>query len=479
MADVQPIRPEIEVPIEAYEVDEVLPNEQNFTDVGYGRRFVGLHGGSIHWDVQSECWMRWTGNLWIPDIEGWAVEQMKEIARLLMERAHDAPSAQQPILAKAALRLEARGAISAALEMARSEPGVPIHADAYDADPWLLACPTCTVDLRTGEKRGSRREDLCSLACTIDPAPMATPFYDAFIEKVSNFDAEWRRNFHKIMGYCLTGQTSERCLFLFHGPLGSNGKSTVVGLLHRILGGYAARIPTETIVERKGQSGRGGNEASPDLMLLRGRRLCYASESKKGQRWNLALLKDITGGDSITARELHERFTTFRPRCKLILQTNNKPTVESMDEATWKRLYLVPFDYQFKAEEQMPDYEVQRRLEPELPGILARWIAHTPIWRETGLGMTQRSREAVAEYRTESDVIGSYLEDRCCVAEGKSILNGELYKDYQEWAKEQGLGQWSHRSFSMELKGHGFAQVQTAQARYWTGLCLKSRPYAY
>jgi putative DNA primase/helicase len=476
MADVQPIRPEIEVPIEAYEQDECLPQEENFTDVGYGRRFVALHRGSVRWEIQGQRWLRWTGASWQPDEQGWATEQMKEIARLLMERSYDAPQGQQAVLQKAALRLEARGAISAALEMARSEPGVPLDRNDLDADPWLLACPNITIDLRTGQPRPPRREDLCSFTCSINPnATVQTPFYDTFIAKISAQDPQWVKILHKIIGYCLTGLTSERCLFLFYGPKGRNGKSTLLRLITRILGQYAARIPTETIVEKKGQHAARGADASPDLMLLRGRRLVFASETKRDQRWNVGLIKDITGGDAITARGLHESFTEFRPKCKLVLQSNMRPLVDSMDEATWSRLRLLPFDYQFTSEELLPDIEVDRLLWAEAPGILARWAAGTQAWMEDGLGNSERTRCTLDEYREENDILGRYLEDRVARDEFGWVQSSTLYTDYKKWAQDEGHNPWSSSSFHREMKQRGFCDRRQPGSglRGWQGIALR------
>ena len=50
------------------------------------------------------------------------------------------------------------------LEMARSEPGIPILPKEMDRDPWLLNCANGTLELRTGQLREHRREDLVAVA---------------------------------------------------------------------------------------------------------------------------------------------------------------------------------------------------------------------------------------------------------------------------------------------------------------------------
>jgi putative DNA primase/helicase len=72
--------------------------------------------------------------------------------------AVDDDRARKAIVAHA-LRSESRTRIEAMIELAKSEPGVPILPDALDADPWVFNVRNGTINLKTGELREHRRTD--------------------------------------------------------------------------------------------------------------------------------------------------------------------------------------------------------------------------------------------------------------------------------------------------------------------------------
>jgi putative DNA primase/helicase len=123
----------------------------------------------------------------------------------------------------------------------------------------------------------------------------------------------------------MTGRVDEQCLFACHGT-GANGKSTLLAILHYILGDYAVNLPF-TALELNGRS-----SISNDVAMLAGRRFATAIETGESVKLNEARIKAITGGDPITARRLYHENVTFNPTHKLWLAFNHKPCIADESE---------------------------------------------------------------------------------------------------------------------------------------------------
>src|SRR5262249_40147816 len=158
-----------------------------------------------------------------------------------------------------------------------------------------------------------------------------------------------------------TGDTSERVIFILHG-VGANGKTTLLEVLRAALGDYTLRTPTETLLAKRDGS------IPNDVARLKGARFVTASESEEGKRLSEAFIKDVTGGDVISARFMRAEFFEFKPECKLWLATNHKPVIRGTDKAIWDRIRLIPFEIRIPEGEQ--DKQLLAKLQDELPGIL-------------------------------------------------------------------------------------------------------------
>src|SRR5262249_46705090 len=159
---------------------------------------------------------------------------------------------------------------------------------------------------------------ITKLAPTEYDSSASAPTWDAFLARVMNNDEELVKFLQRAVGYSLTGITSERVLFLLFG-IGRTGKSTFLEVIRDVLGDYAMRTATTTLMVKR-------NETIPnDVARLKGARFVSASEAEEGQRFATALLKELTGGDTITARFMRAEYFEFRPEFKLWLATNHKP----------------------------------------------------------------------------------------------------------------------------------------------------------
>src|SRR5262249_1649898 len=129
-------------------------------------------------------------------------------------------------LLKHCLAWEDARAVANCLEMARSEKGVPVLPAQLDADPWLLNCTTGTLDVRTGHLRPHRREDLLTKLAAVPFDPDAPcPQWLRFLDRIMDGNKDLINYLQRVIGYSLTGNVREQCLFFFYGR-GANGKST-------------------------------------------------------------------------------------------------------------------------------------------------------------------------------------------------------------------------------------------------------------
>jgi putative DNA primase/helicase len=233
-----------------------------------------------------------------------------------------------------------------------------------------------------------------------------------------------------MVGYLLTGCTNEQVLHFLYG-FGANGKSVFCEIVQALLGEYAIVASPELVMMRR----HGG--IPNDIARLRGVRAAIMNETTQGSRFDEAKLKDLTGGDRLTGRFLHQEFFDFAPTHKLIIRGNHKPAIAGTDEAIWRRFHLVVFNVTIPPEER--DKGFVEKLRPELPGIL-RWAVHGCLeWQQEGLKPPATIVDAVRKYREESDTLGHFI-DECCNKGSKlsQVKAGVFFQRYQQFAEQAG-----------------------------------------
>jgi putative DNA primase/helicase len=290
----------------------------------------------------------------------------------------------------------------------------------------------------------------------------------SFLQTVLAGNAALIKFLQKAIGYALTGSTREQSLFFLYG-LGANGKSTLLDIILRLLADYGKRTSGETFLVKK------GGQIPNDIAALRGARFVAAVEVESGRRLAEVLIKEMTGGDTISARFLHAEFFEFKPEFKIFLAANHKPVIRGTDHAIWRRVHLIPFDVQIPEEQQ--DKELPAKLQAELPGILNWAIEGCLLWQREGLMPPQEVTEATEGYREEMDPISDFIAECCIVAPGASVKAKELYGAYTEWAEDNKEKKpLSLTAFGLTLTDRGF-QKGRGSAGVWFryGIGLKVR----
>jgi putative DNA primase/helicase len=322
-----------------------------------------------------------------------------------------------------------------------------------------------TIDLRTGVDRKARREDYCTKVAACCPAVEGTPhpLWSAFLDKVTDGNAELIGFLQRFMGYAMTGFVHEHVLVFLFGT-GANGKSVFVTTVSRIFGDYAIVAPMEMFLASK------FDRHPTEIAKLRGARLVTAQETEKGRRWDEAKIKNLTGGDKLTGRYMRGNFFDFKPTHKLLICSNHKPSLRSADEAMRRRILLVPFTVQIPPAER--DGELVHKLEAEYPAIL-RWMVDGCLeWQRSGLMVPAIIRNATDDYLADQDTLGQWTDEwiEPC---NEFTLTRALFASWKHWCEERNLQPGTETAFATSLADRGYMRDRRSYGRGFSGLTLK------
>lgn len=419
------------------------PKSYHYTDLGNARRLITLHGDDLKF---CKGWLCWTGTHWQRDTTGEVSRRAKDtIIALYGDASRTEDDGKRKSLVGHLRRSESESRIKAMVALAASEKEVALRPEAFDSDPWLFNVENGTIDLRAGVLRQHRREDLITRVAPVNYDPTAAhPGVEAFLSRVIP-DPELRGYLCRAVGTSLTGITEDERLFFVHGPTNS-GKSTFAEAVKAMLGPYAVTADFNTFL-RKRESG-----ISNDIARLAGARLVVSLEVEDGKQLAAALIKSLTGGDTIAARFLHNEYFEFRPQFKLWLVANHRPKADAEDAATWRRIRVLPFTESIPEEER--DESVKRTLrdDPSARSALLAWAVKGCIdWQSGGLREPDAVRRATEEYRDECDPLSDFLRE-CCVQEPAAKVGvAELFAAYVKWSSELGEKPLSQRELGKLL----------------------------
>lgn len=447
-------------------LQELAPKQYKLSEFGNAERLVDRHGKDIRFCHAWNKWLVWDGKRWCIDETGEIERRAKETVRnMYKEAANIEDEEQRAAVAKFAARSETNRAISAMVDLAKSEPGIPVLSDTLDRDIWFLNCLNGTLDLRTGKLKPHDRNDYITRLVQVEYDPAADfPEWARFLNRIMDGNQNLIDFLQRAVGYSLTGSTREQCLFMPYGS-GANGKSTFLETIADMLSGYAERCPTDTLMQ-KNTSG-----ISNDIAMLRGSRLVIASEVEQGRKMAEALVKQMTGQDKISARFMRAEFFKFMPTFKLWIGTNHKPTISGGDNAIWRRIRLIPFSTVIPPEER--DKELPDKLRKELPGILNWAVMGCRDWLENGLGEPEEVIRATDNYRAEMDVITRFIDDCCTTSTQRCTKSSELYNRLKDWLKENGEYPLSNKVFSIRMQEKGFRKIERSTGNYWEGIAIE------
>ncbi|MEX2693631.1 phage/plasmid primase, P4 family [Rhizobium mongolense] len=419
--------------------------------------FVDRYFGAFAFDHTRGNWYRWTGKLWEPDDTKLAFHRAVDLSR------HYSANLTGPQRRDCRKSAFAHGLLA----IAAAHPELAVIARRWNPDPFQLGTPDGTVDLKTGTLKEPSPGDYITRAVAVVPAKTVDcPKWLAFLDEVFEGNAGMIRFIQQWFGYSLTGSTREQKFMMLYGP-GGNGKGTLLGTVSGIACDYYMEAPIETFLAS-------AHDRHPtELAGLDGARLVSATETDQGRSWNEQRLKQLTGGDTISARFMRRDFFQFKPQFSLTVQGNHMPELKAVDDAMRRRLILVPMLHKpAKANLSLAD-----ELIPEWPAIL-RWMIDGCLdWQQNGLLIPEDASAATEEYFAEQDTFNTWLEECCRVDRGNNYLFGTptcLFGSFSAFMKRNGLTPGSLKSFSEELERNGFPLERKNSERRRIGIQLKA-----
>ena len=453
------------------DLDQTMREHRN--DTANAEIFVLLHGEKFTFNVDRDEWFKWNCHRWEPGADLTVLFYAEDVGKELIRRytANPLPDARaQQNAMKWAVQTGDRRRRDAIENYSRGRLKKP--GNIFNQDHYLLACANGIVDLRTGDMRDGQPGDWITRSTGINYNPaMTCPTWDKFVSEIMLGDREMISYLWRVIGYCLTGDTTERAFFLLHGA-GRNGKTTFVETLQAVLGaeegGYAQRARFSTFL-RKNISG-GAND---DVAHLNDARVIVASEADDRAPLDTAAIKELTGGDAIRARHLYSGEFQFKPSFKLFLVTNHVPPIHETTHSLWDRLHYLAFDY------RVPDDKVDRslrlRLMGELEGILAKGIRACLDWQRDGLNPPQKVLHGRKDLEQQHDTCGQFLADSCELGDANKVSTSQkqLYYAFASWCRENGIQRPpSARWLTNELRNKKFTEHKLGANIVWLGIKL-------
>jgi putative DNA primase/helicase len=434
------------------------PKEDDLDEIMLADMFVERHCDRFLYTEEWHQWSEYRENVWRSERTLKVFDLIRDICREMAD-AHR--------LHGSAARIASAATIAAVEKIARARRAVSAPVESWDANPYLLNTPGGVVDLRTGEMRGAQPGDRCRQRTSVAPNFDADcPKWRAHLAWAMCGDTERVEYLHRHLGMCLTGDTSEQALDFWYGG-GGNGKSVVGNVMTGILDDYAVTAPMTTFAASQIE------RHTTELAMLRGARLVLASETEEGRHWNEQRLKELTGGQVITARFMRQDNFTFLPTFKPIIIGNHRPHFKRVDEAIRRRLHLVSFNATVSAKEK--NVRLGDKLREEWPAILAWLIEGCLMWKRQGLCPPQSVLDDTAEYLSAEDPFGDWLSEECEAREGAFTANAALFKAWSSWASRHGEEPGSLRDLRERLVQRGFVIRRTNAARGVAGIRLLSR----
>ncbi|MEE8607955.1 MAG: phage/plasmid primase, P4 family [Nitrospiraceae bacterium] len=462
-----------------------LDKSITFSDEWALSRILGDLEEQLRYVPATGTWYVWNDHLWTAEgglryeiiIRGY----LKKLCMWLKSVADAAPKKEAAPYKAAAIRFQNLRGIESVVKLARGRLSVPL-AD-FDKDPWVLNTPGGVVNLRTSEMTSSRKEDLHSRSTAVAPGEGKMPLFSKFMFDLTGGDVDLIKFLQRYMGYCLTGDVSEKVLAFAWGSDSDTGKSTFVRVMSLLFGDYADSVDVEAFI-----TARTGGRIPDDIARLPGARLVTATEPSTGQHWDEKIIKAITGGDEISARKMRQSWFTFKPQFKILVVGNVQPELKNVDSAMLRRVMIVPMNHPVAREDQIEDL-ADRMVAEEGPQIL-QWLVRGCLLRASeGLSPPEAVRAQTETYKDTQDIVTQWLNEQCEFA-GEARQRGDtdfdtsrrdLYRAWKIWCRGGDHDHGTEKSFKVDMDaranafGFEIAKVgpRDARKRGYRGVRIK------
>ena len=356
--------------------------------------------------------------------------------------------------------------ISAALKEAR--PMIQIEQRVLDADEFLLNLPSGTCDLRTGAVREHNAQDYITKQTAVDPSGDGMDVWEDALQPFFRGDADLIRYVQEIVGLAAIGKVYIEALVIAYGE-GRNGKSTFWNTIARVLGTYSGNMSADTLTVGCKRN------VKPELAEAKGKRMIIAAELEEGMRLNTSNVKQLCSTDEIYAEKKYKAPFSYVPTHTLVLYTNHLPRVGAIDQGTWRRLIVIPFNAKIEGKADIKNYA--DFLFKMAGGAVLQWIiegAKRVIASDYKIAQPRVVQDAIQKYKENNDWLSHFLEDCCEIDPSYEAKSGEVYNTYRSYCNQMGEYARSTTDFYTAIEAADFTRHKTKKGMLIRGFRLKS-----
>lgn len=423
-----------------------------YNDRGNGELFAAVFGKTARYNATAKEWFVFKDGYWQVDTGAMQVNGLaKKLYDALLVYASSLTDESKSSYIAHVNKLGRLNVREIMIKDARDR--CFIKSEDFDKDPWLFNCRNGTYDLKKGYFRKHDPDDLMSKMTNVFYDENAeSPDFEKFLNEIMNGDGEKKRYLLSALGYALTGDASQECMFILYGSTTRNGKGTLMETISYMLGGesgYAIASQPETLARRQNKDSR---QASGDIARLKGARFLNVSEPQKNMVFDAALIKTLTGRDTITARHLHEREFQFVPQFKLFINTNHLPHINDDTVFQSDRINVITFDRHFGDDERDTELKDKLRTPENISGIFNICLKGLRDYLMNGLVRPRSVSAATEMYRQQSDRQGVFISE-CLEADALSSVKAkDVYEVYVKWCGENNFHAENKTNFIAGLR---------------------------
>jgi P4 family phage/plasmid primase-like protien len=427
------------------------------TELGLADRFATVHGDQCRHDPRIGEWFTYA------DGEGYLSGDV-EPRRRLVDVVRTLPSETEASRGDFAFKERRKfqdtcgrsSTINAALALAANDRSLEVDAAKFDADTNLLGLQNGILNLSTGKLLAPSRDLLVTrkAGCTFE-AKASSPEFVEFMRTVTGGDTALLSYLQEVVGAALLGRAIRTAIQIFYGP-GGTGKTTLIEIILALLGEYATATKADLLLRQRRHNDP--EAPTPFLKVLRGLRLVVCSELNENVAIDEALVKDLTGADTITARGLREAPITFKNTAAIWIRGNHAPVINAADSAIRERVNIVPFNNVIDASDRNKTL-AEDIVAKELPGVLNWALAGMRRYASRGYEfvMPESVKKATIKVQIASDIIGAWLDECCDVKPTQSDYpycepQTEVTHSYRRWCMQNGHQPMSSKMLWAKLR---------------------------
>jgi len=442
--------------------------------------FLYLFSDDIKYCGANDTWYEWKTNVWFSNKEkdkSLAITKTVEMLNALYEYGNLIPDEKDAYKYKTTVsNHKSHSRIDGVVKIAQADTSKHFDLDKSVQYPHYYPVSNGVIDLRNGNLIPHNKKFGFMKVVDINYDKNAdAPEWKKFVDMIFLGRKDLITYVQTALGYSISGGSGMQVLFFCLG-VGANGKSTLFNVIEMIGGKWYTKtdIAALTLKAREDVS-----ELKPYIARLRDIRVTVAPEAIAKKQLDYSLIKELTGSERLTGRDLYTRVVDFEPTHTLWISGNKLPEMKQHDDGIWRRFKIIPFDYKIPEEDRMDMKVALNMYKEELAGILNWFVEGAMMLYKTNKMPECEIVERLSKsFRKDSDVYEMFLEE-CCDVNRNSISDYWVHKKlawsaFYAWMKESNIYEIVNRPlFTQEITERLGFTVGKKGKEFYLGFRLK------